>query len=112
MALAGYPLTCESPKITHCSKAGGNVTVINAEGIDMIKITGSNIAGTSENSHADFDVWVPGTDISASGDKVSISAAAGDVVEGPFIKVVYNDATSTGTELDAFIYERARTTAS
>ena len=110
MALAGYPMTCESPKITHGKKGGGDVTVTNAEGIDMIKVTGSDIAGLTENSHANFDVWLPGTDVEAGGDSVTIAASAGDVIEGPFIKVLFDDSESTGTNLDIFIYERSRAT--
>ena len=109
MALAGYPLKCESPKITHTAFTS-DLTVTNPEGIDMIKITGSNVATTTLNSHAHFQVWMAGEDTSSSGHV--IEASAGDVIEGPFVKVFYDASLSQGSNLDVFVYERSKTTAS
>ena len=109
MALAGYPLKCESPKITHTAY-NVDLTVTNPEGIDMIKITGSNVATTTLNSHAHFQVWMAGEDTSSSGHV--IEASAGDVIEGPFVKVFYDASLSQGTNMDVFVYERSKTTAS
>ena len=99
MALAGYPKTYASPKITHAPKGGGDVTVTGV--IDLVKFISFSTAGTD---HSNLTLWTEGEDTSAGGHAVEMGP--GDILEGPFIKVFFDDSNSSGVGSDTLIYER------
>ena len=102
MALPGYPKTYETPKIHIGHQATGSDVTVDAK-CEMIKCTGSGADPTA--SHAGFQIWYYGEDKTSAGHVVELGA--GDILEGPFIKVLFDKSESAGADTEGYIYERS-----
>ena len=93
--------TFHSPYITHYDSTNDTETI---EGvIDLIKVTGTDAANTSEpsRSQAVFNAWGPGIV------NEEYELLAGEVLEGPFTKITFS-AISAGAHCDVTVYERSK----
>jgi len=94
--------TFYSPYITH-STAGDLKTV---EGtIDLVKVTGTNAADGTEADRGQATLTITGSGLDAEVYEV----LAGDVLEGPFTKVVVTAIVDHDGHTDVMIYERDKT---
>ena len=109
MALEGYPKTYETPKVHIGKYSAGATDDFTVDGIcDLIKVTGSGSDPSS--SHGSFQVWYHGEDKTATGHIVELGA--GDVLEGPFIKVFWDSSLGAGNDTEGYAYERSSITSS